>query len=264
MVTLVSVVASILGSSTIIYNLVLCRKASIRSNATSRTSFERLMLAMSAMDIFYSITLGLELFLTPRGSYIFSVGNHTTCRIMGTLHQISFANNLYYGMLSWYFVLVVKFGVSKLKIATRHEPIMHSFPIIWSLITGLTGAAVDWYDVLETFPGCWIDNYPKGCDDHHVKCYSPLIIAWISAGMWYLAVCASIVVNNILVYFHVRRVYYRSLVGRSSHSGTLEADSQVQRLGSVATQCYLFVCVFFLSSAPFFIMQVLESVDASH
>ena len=43
-------------------------------------------------------------------------------------------------------------------------------------------------------------------------------------------------------------------------SGLFDSDVQVKRLRQVSVQCYLFVAVFFITTGPFFAMQVLESL----
>ena len=236
---------------------------------SARHTYERLLLGMSLFDVFFSIHPTLAPFMAPSGYYALAVGNDLTCRMSGTAHQIGFASFFYYGCLSCYFLLVIRFSVSPETIAFRVEPFMHALSILWPVSSAIALAVKDWYGPMELHYGCWSDGLPDG---------KSVMINWICAVSWQLLVALSLIVNNIVIYRHVRQEYCASTLsvvdeesklsnGRgsretsntsSSLSGGPE-ESQTQRLRQVATQCTLYACVYFLTHSPFLVLRAIEN-----
>ena len=117
-------------------------------------------------------------------------------------------------------------------------------------------------------------------------CLSPMI-AWIFAGIPAFLVLISILVNNLLVYCHVRstlqrsRIYMKdyqpsgmgdtareSSIARASRRvtalirGSSPEDPQLQRIQAVATQAFLYVAVFVVLQTPTFILRVMEAQNS--
>ena len=168
---------------------------------------------MSYCDILFTLTVVCSPFFgTQRDQFYFqkpsgSIAEATSpvsCRIMGTLLQLSLSNILYFGMLSFYFLLTIRFHVSHDQFSKKYEPYMHAFCILWPLITATIGFVVDWYDSLQSFPGCWIDNYPKGAPGPEAKASE---IAWICSGSVTSGTILSLLVNYCVISWYVTRQY---------------------------------------------------------
>ena len=137
---------SILGSTCII--------ASIRRSKKRKGTYERIMLIMSVYDMLFTIVLVISPFLTYSDKWWRSFGTPQTCNLIGTLFQMSLSNMMYYGALSFYFLLTIRFHMTQDTIAKRIEPWTHGVCILWPLVTSLVGAFLNWYDELEVRQNC--------------------------------------------------------------------------------------------------------------
>lgn len=269
--TVASAVLSLVGSSCILYTILMREsQPHLEKNKWFGTdSFERIMVALSLFDIVTSFSFALQPFLIQKGSSAFSFGNALSCRFMGTMQQIGTASIFYYGLLSYYYLLVIRFRVPKTTIAKRVEPFFHILGTGFPLATGVCGFALDMYNPLDAFSGCWVAYYPKGCVGD--ECYGD-VIAWIYMGIWFFFFSISVVVNNLVVYFHIRQKYaptrhlqswesneHRSSTITSQRDENDETAAEQSRLiRQVATQGFLFVFAFFFSTIPFFTMRFME------
>ena len=278
---------SIMGSSAIIHSILYqyrhggCPSSSGRNSHIHRgiQTYERLLLSMSFCDVFCSAVFVLQAFMTPKGSFgPLSIGNNNTCRAIGTMNQVGFAAFIYYAMLSYYYVLTIRFSIKNDTLAHRIEPFMHIVALGWTLVTGMVGGIVDFYGTLELFPICWVAVYPKECSIDDTSCNKGPLIAWLIAGDVFIFVTASITVNNILIYRHVYDVYKHSMgsnpglhdtnssgdVNSSnltlSTTGAIDGgEAQRKRIRKVAFQGFLYVVGGWMISLPFFFLQMLEA-----
>ncbi|KAG7346118.1 hypothetical protein IV203_005186 [Nitzschia inconspicua] len=190
------------------------------ANQNKLGTYERLLVGMSVFDVISTTTFIWSPFLAPSGYWWPSkhpFGNANTCRFAGTMVQLSLANMYYYGCLGIYFLLTIRFHMRQETITNRVEPWMHLSSISLATIPALVGAVIDFYGVNEFFPGCWIDDYPKGCAED--ECLSPLI-AWVCAGLPFMSVIVVLVVSNLTISYYVRRRY-----GLHVHSNTGENNN---------------------------------------
>ena len=216
----ISATLSIVGSSTIIYSVQKQlqlppdtgrSRRSLRQNnvCTENRTYLRLLFGMSCFDIIASLNVMAQPFMVDvESTYPLAFGNRSTCTLTGCFQQISFAGFIYYGMLSFFYLFSVRFGFTKGWIARRAEPVMHTFAIAWPVSTAVVGVFMDWYSYTDLALGCWVANYPKGCQypSNPLKCRSP-IVGWAIAGGVYIFLVVSLAVNNTMVYVHVKRVY---------------------------------------------------------
>lgn len=245
--------------------------------------YERLLLGMLTSDLAYTIVIIWSPFLTPSGRWWpgEKLGSETSCRVIGTLFQASSANLFYYGMLSFYFLITVRFQMPQERFEHLVEPSMHAFAVVWPVGTGIAGGIFDVYDELELFPGCWVDNYPRGCV---TDCKSPLI-GWIFLGGIMVVTMICLIVNNAIIVLYVSRQYglrspafdanieeTRGNSASSSHvqapsiptrrlSGAFQQEVQGKRVRMVVSQATLYVATFFLTWFWFLLLQVIESMS---
>mmetsp|Transcript_19752 Transcript_19752/g.47721 ORF Transcript_19752/g.47721 Transcript_19752/m.47721 type:complete len:630 (+) Transcript_19752:241-2130(+) len=204
--------------------------------------YERIIYAMSCYDMLFTAVIVWSPFLTPTGYWWPSpnhFGNENTCRFIGTMFQFSIANVFYYGLLGFYFLLTIRFHVRKETFVKRVEVWVHGFIIFFSVSTSLAGGIINFYDELALFPGCWIDNYPKGCSGD--TCQSPLI-AWILAGIPFCVVIVSLIVNYLTILCYVTKRYKRHSppVALSSSSRTnVESTARRQSFDGLSSMFFL-------------------------
>lgn len=213
---IVPALLSFLGSASIIYMVL--------SNP-KRTPYRRILCGFSCFDCPSSLVYPLQSFLLPAetSQRVWAAGNDATCTALGFFMQLFFATMFYNGMLSFYFLLVVRFGVREEVLARRYEPWMHGLAIGWPLVTALVGLGMGLYHEFDVANGCWITEYPEGCDHvgSVVECQSATI-AWIVSGGWAFFFMLAIFINNTIIYFHVRNTIQR---GRQRSSSTMGASS---------------------------------------
>lgn len=288
-------VLSILGSATIIY-LVTSEK--------KKSPYRRLLLGMSLCDIFFSITLPLQAFLLPKetSQRVWAIGSSGSCTALGFAQQFAFSAMIYNGFLSYYFLLTVRYGWKHQQLSKCIEPCMHGISIGFPLVTATVGAVKGFYHEVELGPGCWISDYPEGCNlpGSEIDCTSPTW-AWMFGGSILIFVVLSLLVNNALLYWHVRstiqvskrrssvRIIEES-INFSMKDGVMESacssnpssalkgpdssrwsltgtptpsveDSQTRRVRAVATQAFLYVGSFVTAYVWTAILRIMESLE---
>jgi hypothetical protein len=186
----ISAFLSIFGSSMIIYDIV-------RDQIKRCSSYHALMLAMSVIDIFSSIAWGLTTLPIPEYEYgepsgIYGArGNEKTCKTQGFFVQLGYTSILYNMSLSFYFLMVVRYGMKEYQMKKLrlwlHVP---------ALVLGfaLAFAGIPYYEKLSY--GCYI-RPPTLAED-----YGDFVIFTA------VPICTAIViatVNIVLVYWSVRQ-----------------------------------------------------------
>ncbi|CAJ1931668.1 unnamed protein product [Cylindrotheca closterium] len=224
-------ILSITGSSIIIY-------IALNSRTRKKLSpYTRLLIGLSISDIVASINVAFASFLRPTESpraTSFAIGNATTCSVSGFMTTVAFSSALYSCMLSYYFLLTVRFRLKNSFIARRIEPLMHCISLGYPLISAIIGAYYDAYADTATYLGCWI-NCPAEKDEE--ECFSKTL-GWIFYGWPFLFVVVSLIVNNILIW---RLVHGHSVtLGRkSTRDGVAVSSDQSAAVNSVDDDSFL-------------------------
>ena len=174
------------------------------------TPYKRILFMFSIADIVSSINLIVGPFVLPREtSYRYwAFGSKTTCKISGAMMQIGFASFWYYAVLSFYFLFTIRFGMTTATLVKYCEPLMHLFAVGFPLGTGVAGLILDVYDEADLIRGCWVSSQ---CNEHGLCKSNPSIIAWLFGGGPSFVVLLMIVVNNLVIFVHVRATIYGGL-----------------------------------------------------
>ena len=190
---------STVGSSTIVYKVV--------TNIKKSSPYDRIMLGLSSCDIIASCAYALSPFLPPEStsSRAWSIGNETTCSFLGFLTQFAFASVVYNTMLSFYYLFTVRLNVKKTIFAKRYEPWMHAISLIFGLATATSGVAVGLYSELDIGYGCWINDYPTGCELENGPDCTGQIFGMIFAALPTLIAFLCLLINNLVIYLFVRK-----------------------------------------------------------
>jgi len=231
-----SSILSIVGSSTILYKVL--------GDFKNSTSYDRVMVGLSTFDVIASLGWALTPFLLPKETSMrpWAIGNNATCTLLGFITQLGFSAVLYNMFLSFYYLLTVRYGVKRIDFGSKYEVWIHGFCIVFALITAVTGATTGMFSEVQVGFGCWVNNYPPGCTD---DCIS-LTIGWVFGGGPIVVTLMALTVNNILVYFHVRRSFLLSTISTGSARDTWQSLQKRE----VAQQGFLYVASFLLCFCP--------------
>lgn len=249
---------SIFGSSCITYQVLSSRKEK------PLTPYRRIMLGMSLCDIINSTFMPLQAILVPKGSsdHHWASGNDATCSALGFFLQFGFSVAFYNGMLSFYYLFTIRLGFTQKRVE-RWEPFMHGISILYPLLTAVVGLALGAYHELDLGSGCWLSDYPEGCQiDPDKRCESDRL-AWIFAGVPVVSSFFFILINNLLIYLRVKKILSRgmrhSIEQRSSLHSSALGDRQARRKRAVAVQAFLYVAAYFFTMTWAVIVRILES-----
>lgn len=164
-----SALLSIFGSSVILYMAISTRRQ------RKWTTYTRLLIGLSLCDIISSVSLAFSPFMRrPESGRVWAVGNDATCTAIGTMTQFSYSNLFFNAMLSYYFMITVRFQMKHSRIAKLVEPWMHFISIGYPLVTSVVGAAFGMYGEKATGMGCWVrllNNHCKSRNDMSNACY---------------------------------------------------------------------------------------------
>lgn len=244
---LFSVVLSVLGSAAIL-RLTLRRP--------KPTSYERILFGLSVSDIASSMTNALGAFLVPRDSShrIWAVGTDATCKALGTAYQITQAGFMYSGMLSLYFLLTIRFGMSNQTFAKYVEPAAHMSAAAGPSVTAMLGLYWDVYGEVRLGPGCW--TVP---DREYGEMFG-----WIATAVPMALTVLGVLGGQILIVLHCRQVLSRSISHQerwsSSASGGSDHDNNKrQRLRNVTIQSVSYVAVFLAVNLWPIVVRILDN-----
>lgn len=254
----ISAPLSVFGSSCITYQVLSARKKK------PLNPYRRVMLGMSLCDIINSTFMPLHSVLVPKGSsdHPWASGNDATCSALGFFLQFGFSVAFYNGMLSFYYLFTIRLAFTQKRVE-RWEPFMHGISILYPLLTAVVGLALGAYHELDLGTGCWVSDYPEGCQiDPDVRCKSDTL-AWIFAGVPVVSTFFFILLNNLLIYLKVQKIMSRgmrhSIEQRSSLRSSASGDRQAKRKRAVAVQAFLYVAAYFFTMTWAVIVRILES-----
>lgn len=142
--------------------------------------------------------------------------------------------------------------------AKKWEPLIHVFVALFSLTTSGVGVGVGFFSELSVGMGCWVNDYPKGC----IESCAAETIAWIYGPMPVFFAVFSLIINNCLVYCHVRHVFrvYEAAVGDEVNYVIMRQDIHKRE---VATQGFLYVAAFFFCYWPAATARGIEAFDTN-
>jgi hypothetical protein len=186
----ISAFLSIFGSSMIIYDIV-------RDPIKCGSVFHTLMLAMSVLDIFSSIAWGLTTLPIPeyefgeQSQFYGAKGNTKTCKTQGFFIQLGYTSLFYNMSLSFYFLMVVRYGMKEYQIK-KLQLWLH----VPALVVGFGLAFGGIHRYQNDGWGCYIPPPPIAQDYRSILIFAvvPISIAIIIA-----------TVNMVLLYWAVRQ-----------------------------------------------------------
>lgn len=120
------------------------------------------------------------------------------------MNQFGTSVMLYQAMLCWYFLLVIRFGLSNEDIIKRFESLMHIVPVGWGLTTSFAGLFLEVYGERQVSLGCWIDECPFDDAGERIHCTKSIFSHFLGRAS-YVFTFLCLMISNIVIWRHVRR-----------------------------------------------------------
>jgi len=183
-----------------------------------RVPYHRLLLAMSVYDVLESIWNFLSTWPIPKGSpyVVWAYGNTASCTAQGFFLTLSSAVPLYNAMLSYYYVLVIKYNYTDRRLRSCVEPAMHIFCFVWAFGTAVASAAGGLINNADLW--CWIAPLPHDCLDsweYGVDNENPCIRGdniWVYRfGFYFIPLWISIAIGTVCTYIVYNYVYLQDV-----------------------------------------------------
>merc|ERR1711884_947813 len=96
------------------------------------------------------------------GTRIWAVGTSGSCELLGFLTQIACMGAMWYScLLSFYYLLTVRYGVKRAEFRERFESWMH-LSFVYFPVTGFVGYLFGWYDEQDLSMLCWAEHPAVG------------------------------------------------------------------------------------------------------
>jgi hypothetical protein len=237
---------SIVGSCTIIYIVTRNRRAGMSPD-------QRFLLALSCADILASASMATQAFAVPAQSSfrVWAVGTPATCSAVAALQQVGFASYFYNGALSTWYMMTVRYGYSQKDFARTVEPFLHILAGGYPLVTALAGLFMGVYHELDVDLGCWVSDFPHGCDSPGFEgtCRS-VRIGWLFMAVPTIMLAIVVFVNMSLITTHVRRSGQSDVAVRHK-----------ERVKSVVTQAVCYFIAFCCSFVWYILLRLMEAND---
>mmetsp|Transcript_45520 Transcript_45520/g.110255 ORF Transcript_45520/g.110255 Transcript_45520/m.110255 type:complete len:645 (-) Transcript_45520:28-1962(-) len=193
-----SALLSVFGSSVIIYMVFKSKQQ------RKRTPYLRLLFAMSVYDIVLSLNWSVAAFLRPQDTSgrMLSMGNRTTCNLLGFLNELSHATIIYQGMLGVYFLLTARYGYCNSYIARNIEPWMHIVSIGYPLAFAIAEGVLDGYGEVIMGIGCWVVVTTEDCASNFFC--SARVLRYLSCAVPLLTTIITLIVSNRIILVYAR------------------------------------------------------------
>lgn len=233
---------SIVGSLSLLLVILLKTKSSIR-----KSSYHRLLCALSVMDILTSLCMALGNVPAPEYLEAFiptmegARGNDTTCRSQAFLLLYGRSSTQFYTTaLMVYFSLTICTGTTDEKFSKRWEPCLHAFCIIVPLVFAVVGLQLGLFNWTgDSY--CGTSSWPPACESTEWECIrggtSLFPYLWstsLAPDFLNLSFCAFSIFR---VYRHVHRISLRA-----ARSALTSNAARMEK--QVAIQCMLYAVTF--------------------
>ena len=128
--------------------------------------YRRIVLSLSVADIIQSMCIIAGPFAVKRGSMnaYWAIGTESSCDVQGFfIHTSTVAMGMYIFALNIYFLLRIKYGMSREKFEKVFEWKCHAFILVWNVATNLYLALTDNFNPSTYGSLCTSEPYPTMC-----------------------------------------------------------------------------------------------------
>ena len=259
--TMIGASLSIIGSTCIIWNILWRRKY-------QQDTYHRLLLGICSLNVLGSIGWFMAPLAPPKDSSprALSIGNTASCTSQAVLIQTGVGFMIYNACLSIYYVLMIRYNVSKKRMIWR-EKIMHAMSLLWGIGAAIIPIPLDIFNELGLGSGCWIHQYPIDCgkEANPVPCERGGNIDTTTAGSILTGVPA---ISSILIVLFCNALLYTTVRGREVESSRFSVNEvprrssrMRERTKEIAAQATWYVIIFANSHIWEMIFALLHQAD---
>ena len=243
-VTMIGASLSFIGSTCIIWNIIWRRKY-------KQDTYHRLLLGICSLNVLGAIGWFMAPLAPPKDTSPrdLSIGNIASCTAQGFFIQTGVGFMIYNACLSIYYVLIVRYNVSKKHMIWR-EKIMHAVSLLWGFGAAIIPIPLEIFNELGLGSGCWIHQTPIDCgtEVNPVPCTRGGGIDTTTAGAILTGVPA---VSSILIVLFCNALIYITVRGRELESSRFSVvvasrrNSRMrERTKEIAAQATCYVAIF--------------------
>ncbi|KAI2510065.1 hypothetical protein MHU86_4359 [Fragilaria crotonensis] len=242
--TVIGATLSLSGSICIIWNIIWRRKY-------KQDTYHRLLLGICSLNVLGAVGWLMAPFAPPKATtprYL-PIGNIASCTSQAFLIQTGVGFMIYNACLSIYYVLMVRYNVSKKRMIWR-EKIMHAVAIVWGIGSAIIPVPLEIFNELGLGSGCWIHQTPIDCgtEVNPVPCERGGNIDTTAAGAILTGVPA---VSSILIVLFCNALLYITVRGKEVESSRFSdvvasrrSSRMRERTKEIAAQATWYVIIF--------------------
>jgi hypothetical protein len=132
------------------------------------SSYRRIILCLSIADMIQSLSIILGPFAVPQDTpdaFLWAIGNTASCTAQGfLLNVVMVATPMYTFGLSIYFLLRVKYGISREDFAAVVEWKWHTVTLLWNLVGNAYALFTKSFNASRAGSLCMVESLPLFCD----------------------------------------------------------------------------------------------------
>ena len=151
--SLLAIAPKVCGSLSMVSSCYVVQDILKSPGKRSQSTYHRVMLGLSIIDILYSVSNILSTWPIPSGYHLYAAGNVRTCDAVGFFHTLMiFATPVYYCSLTTYYLVQLKYNWLDGRIRAI-EKWLHIVPWSSGLVAAVIGLATNTYG--PTITSCW-------------------------------------------------------------------------------------------------------------
>jgi hypothetical protein len=161
----ISAILALLADGWIITEVLTDQSSTSKQPPKRHHPYHRLLCAMSLYGSLESLSNFASTWPMPRGTpgVYGAMGTQTTCTLQGYLESFSMCAPMYNACLSFYYLLVIKYGWSEEALRRTVEPCMHFGIFAFTFGSATYTLTTDLYNPANLW--CWIASVPSNCWD---------------------------------------------------------------------------------------------------
>ena len=184
------------GLASFLFSLLVLSTVSRDKKKRDKT-YHRLLLGMALADLCSSLCFSLSTWPIPKETGIlWAIGNQTSCTFQGFFVQFGISSAIYNGSLSFYYLLVVRYGWREDKMK-KIEWFLHGIPLLFGLGTAIVGLPL----ILYNPANFWCSTAPTHDRGAHAQAFR---WAFFYGPLWLTEIVVTI--NLMRVFVYVRRI----------------------------------------------------------
>ncbi|CAJ1937644.1 unnamed protein product [Cylindrotheca closterium] len=171
------------------------------------TPYQGLQTSLSICNIISSFTVASGAFMRPSetSNQVWAFGNDTSCTVNGFFGQLGTSALVYNGMLSYFFLLRLRFDHNVTAITLKFEPLMHIVAVGYPLVTAFLGLFFDAYGERVGSPGCAIQTCHTDYTGQREDCMLDTVDLVFRRSIDFFVI-GSMVMNTIIITTHLSTV----------------------------------------------------------